>query len=122
MSDPGDDARGSWPRLAATGSRVRPVAPGAELRTTDRSLAEGPDGRAAWIEERVWRADDGAWLFARAVRREGEEREEWLLVPAATPEGLVAALRARVGMTPGLVEVLGRAGIEVGLEPDRPED
>lgn len=117
-----DDARGSWPRLAAGGSRVRASAPGAELKTADRSLAQGPDGRSTWIEDRVWRAPDGAWLFARAVRREGGEPEEWLLVPAATPEGLVAALRERLGMTPGLVEVLGRAGIEVGLEPDRPED
>lgn len=116
------DARGSWARLVSRAPRVRLSLPAAALRTEARALTEEPGG-AVWCEERVWQAEDGAWLFARGIRREGSEQEELLLVPAATPEGLVAALRARVGMTPGLVEVLGRAGIEIGLEPDdQPED
>lgn len=115
------DARGEWPRLAGRAAQVRLELPGAVLRTEVRSLVE-EEGRSAWREERVWRGEDGAWLFARLSRIEGQP-ERLLLVPAAGPEALVAALRARVGMTPGLVEVLGRAGIEIGLEPDdQPED
>lgn len=116
------DARGSWPRLVARAPRVRLSLPAAAQRTEARTLSEDEAG-ATWCEERVWQAEDGAWLFARVLRREGADQDELLLVPAATPEGLVAALRARVGLTPGLVEVLGRAGIEIGLEPDdQPED
>ena len=33
-------------------------------------------------------------------------------------DGLVAAIKGQLGMPPVRLEVLGRAGIEIGLEPD----
>ncbi len=91
--------------------------PGGEELSQVESLEEPEDGVYVWVRESVHRLHDGAWLFVRAERRrEGPDAVQ--AIPAADPEALVAAIKRALGMPPVRVETLGRAGIEIGLEPD----
>jgi hypothetical protein len=89
----------------------------AEELSLVQSLEEDDRGAYAWVEESVHRTHTGVYLFSRASRREGES-DQRVVVLGATPEELVVAIRGQLGMPPGRLEVLGKAGIEIGLEPD----
>jgi len=90
---------------------------GAErLGDEEPTLAE-EDGHYVWALESVWRTHTGLYLFSRVERRGGGEEHRVVLL-GADPEQLVTAVRGQLGMTPGRIEVLGRAGIEIGVEPD----
>ena len=45
-----------------------------------------------------------------------------LAVIGTDGEAFAKVIRKQLGMTPGRVEVLGRGGIEIGLEPDDGEE
>ena len=89
--------------------------------TCDTALHEDEAG-PRWVVDRIWRLANGSYLFARAVSRPPAGSDaEVTVVPAPDADALVAALREL--RDPGLVETLGRAGIEIGLEPgDEEED
>lgn len=117
------DARGPWGRLAAQPPRCQLALPGAEVLCESSHLEEGQGEGMRWTLERVYRTAGGVYVLARLERTTGDDEERVELVAGADPEALVAEVRARWGATPGLVEVLGRAGIEIGLEPgDEIED
>jgi hypothetical protein len=118
-----EDARGAWGGLAAKPPRAQLDLPGAEVLSESSHLDETEAGLMTWSAERVYRTRAGLYLLARLVRTTASDDEQVQVVAGATPESLVAEVRAGLGMTPGLVEVLGRAGIEIGLEPgDEEED
>ena len=121
MSSDGNDARGAWGLLAQRGPACSFTVPGAEELTCDTALRDG-DGGPRWIVDRIFRLPDGGYLFVRAIATPPAGSDaEVVLVPARDPDALVASLRAL--RDPGLVETLGRAGIEIGLEPgDEEED
>jgi hypothetical protein len=90
---------------------------GAERLGDDEPVLAEEDGVYVWALESVWRTHTGLYLFTRVERRGGAD-ERRLVILGATPDELVTAVRGQLGMTPGRIEVLGRAGIEIGLEPD----
>ncbi len=85
--------------------------------STVQSLEEDDRGAYAWFEESVFRSEAGTYLFTRAVRCEGA-LDQRVVVLGASADALVAAVKAQLGMPPGRLEVFGKAGIEIGLEPD----
>lgn len=89
---------------------------GAEELSETQNLEED-DGVYTWALESVHRTPAGVYAFTRATRREGQP-DQRVVVLGATAPALVAAIKAQLGMPPGRLEVLGRAGIEIGLEPD----
>ena len=119
MSD--TDARGAWGPLAHRGPACSFEVPGGEELTCDTSLHDDGGG-LRWVVDRIYRLADGGYLFVRAVARPPAGSDaEVLVVPAPDAEALVARLKPL--RDPGLVETLGRAGIEIGLEPgDEEED
>lgn len=118
-----DDARGPWGGLAAKPPRCELDLAGAELLSESTHLDEVEPGRMTWSIERIYRSAPGLLLATRHTRSTGDDAERLELLAAPTPDDLVAEIRTRWQMTPGLVEVLGRAGIEIGLEPgDEIED
>lgn len=116
MSAPGDDPWEAWRHLAEREWQHVLMVPGAEELARDQSL-EQDEGSYAWVEEAILRTPGGVHLFVR-VAREEEGPERVTLQAAADAAGLVATVKARLGMPPGRIEVFGRAGIEIGLEPD----
>ena len=117
-----------WSRLAEAPWQHELLVPGAELLDESLSLDEeavsGPSGEGSyvWVREAVYRQPGGAYLLVRAERR--PERADTLQIVNGGQDGpaFARAVRAQLGMTPGRVEVLGRAGIEIGLEPDDGEE
>jgi hypothetical protein len=107
----------AWGELAGQAWRHRLDLPGATLLAETQGLEQQGDAWA-WVEERVWRLEGGALLLARAARRTDDAQDALTLIGAKTPAELVRRADAAFGRTPGLVELLGRAGIEVGLAPD----
>lgn len=107
----------AWRDVAAAPWSHRLALPGGRLRAQLQGLEQDAGEAWVWVEEEVWEGPAGALLYARRARR-AQGPEEVTLVPAGDAEALVRALEATVGRTPGLVELLGRAGIEVGLAPD----
>ncbi|MBL4847055.1 MAG: hypothetical protein JKY65_16165 [Planctomycetes bacterium] len=124
MSDPWE----AWGQLAGLPWQHELSVPGAELLAEDNSLDEenvsGTEGQGTyvWAREAVYRQPNGCHLFARAERR--PDTPDQLQFVHGGPDSLAfaKAVRAQLGMTPGRVEVLGRAGIEIGLEPDDGEE
>ncbi len=116
MAGQGGDPWRAWSDLAGAGWKHLLSMPGATLLAEVQGLEQ--DGEAwAWTEERVWRAPS-AWLFVRQTRRSDLVEDGLVLLAAATPEGLAREVGERLGRSPGLVELLGRAGIETGIAPD----
>ena len=81
-----------------------------------RDMEEDEQGYV-WALESVYRTQTGIYVFTRATRREGEP-DQRVVVLGNSPDELVIAIKGQLGMPPGRLEVLGRAGIEIGLEPD----
>lgn len=118
----------AWGQLANQDWQHELAAPGAELLAEDNSLDEenvtGPEGAGTyvWVREALYRQPDGTHLFVRAERRP-ETLDRLQIVSGGTdPLVFAKAVRTQLGMTPGRVEVLGRGGIEIGLEPDDGEE
>lgn len=107
----------AWGELAERAWAHDLRAPGAEERSSVESLEEHEPGRYVWTRESVHAFAGGTLLFARAERRDTGP-DVLTTIAAPDPDALVRAIRAEIGMTPGRVEVLGRAGIEIGLLPD----
>ena len=124
MSDPWE----AWGALAGQPWQHELSVPGAELLAEDNSLNEegvsGSEGLGTyvWAREAVYRQPDGTHLFARAERRPDAPDQLFFVNGGQDAEVFAKAVRAQLGMTPGRVEVLGRAGIEIGLEPDDGEE
>lgn len=118
----------TWSRLADEPWQHELLVPGAELLDESLSLDEEGvsgatgEGGYVWVREAVYRQPDGAWLFVRAERRPARADTLQLVNGGQDGLALARAIRAQLGMTPGRVEVLGRAGIEIGLEPDDGEE
>lgn len=95
--------------------------PGAALLFRAFSLEEPQPGDYLGVREAVYRAQDGGYLFVRAARGlDGPER--LTVIPGRDGPALVAAIKQALGMPPGRLETLGRAGIEAGLEGLEDED
>ncbi len=107
----------AWGELAERAWAHELRAPGAEERSSVESLEEPGPGRYVWVKESVHAFASGALLFVRAERH-ASGPDVLTPIAAPDPDALVRAIRAGIGMTPGRVEVLGRAGIEIGLLPD----
>ena len=107
----------AWSELAGSDWKHELSLPGAEELSDVHSLEQAADGSYCWVAETVLRTQTGIYLFTRAERREGQP-DARVVVVGATPNELVIAIRGQLGMPPGRLEVLGRAGIEIGLEPD----
>jgi hypothetical protein len=90
---------------------------GAEELSSVQSLEEDERGAYAWVEESIFCSAAGAYLFTRALRRE-DAPDQRVTVFGANAEDLVSAVKEKLGMPPGRLEVFGKAGIEIGLEPD----
>lgn len=108
----------AWAELASAPWTHRLDVPGAHLLAETSGLAQ--DGDAwTWSEERVWRVDGApaVLLLVRASRR-AVASEEVMVLAAASPDELARRAFATLGRSPGLIELLGRAGIELGLAPD----
>jgi hypothetical protein len=122
------DGRGGWGALAGGSWGFALTVPGATLLNPDTSstLSEDEQGEMVWTEERVYRTPEGLLLFVQLNRRGGSPgespREEAIVLSAGSPDELVAVVRRDLGPSPGRVEVLGRAGIEIGLEPGELDD
>jgi hypothetical protein len=116
VSDPWD----AWGSLAGEPWQHEVQIPGAECLDASNLLDEEADGVYVWIEESLYKTEAG-FLFVRRERR-AERPDTTIVIPGSTAESIVATIRAQIGMTPGRVEVLGRGGIEIGLEPDPGED
>lgn len=113
----GDDPWQVWAELASAPWAHRLDLPGAALLAETSGLAQ--EGAAwAWSEERVWRLEGGVLLLVRATRRGGGAAEELTVLAAASPDELARRAFDALGRSPGLIELLGRAGIERGLLPD----
>lgn len=113
MSDPWR----AWSELASAPWRHRLELPGARLL----SELSGLDQRGevwTWTEDRVWRVEGGPWVLVRAARSSDDPAERLLVLSAASADELVRRVEASLGRTPGMIELLGRAGIELGLAPD----
>lgn len=110
MSDPWE----AWGQLA--GEPWQHELDAGEALSSENLLDE-EEGSYVWVQESLHRSAEGLLLFVRAERRAGQP-DRLIAIPGATPEALLAAVQARLGMRPGRVEVLGRGGIEIGLEPD----
>ena len=113
MSDPWS----AWSGLANAAWKHELTLPGMDELTEVQSLEQAPDASYCWVVESVHRTHTGIYVFSRAERREGQP-DRRVLVAGASPDELVTAIRGQLGMPPGRLEVLGRAGIEIGLEPD----
>lgn len=108
----------AWAELASAPWAHRLDVPGATLLAETQGLDQQGDVWT-WSEERIWRVEGGVLLLVRAARRGGGAPLEELLVLAATsPDELARRAFAALGRSPGLIELLGRAGIELGLAPD----
>ncbi|MCO5170233.1 MAG: hypothetical protein M9894_28185 [Planctomycetes bacterium] len=108
----------AWADLAGGPWRHRLTVPGATLLAETSGLVEDAGGWL-WAEERVWRvAAGGPWLLARTSRRTGQAEDEVLLLAGASPADLARTALEALGRSPGLIELLGRAGVELGLAPD----
>lgn len=90
---------------------------GQEPLSDVNSLEEEAPGRYAWVEEEVFRTPGGIYLFLRRARRE-DRPDELILIAGRDPDELVSEIKAQLGMPPGRIETLGRAGIEIGIAPD----
>lgn len=113
MSDPWE----AWGELAGEAWQHTLEVANATLLDTCNFLDEEAAGSYVWLEESLYKTETGVYLFARRERRAGQPDTLRTLV-GATADELVKAIREQLGMTPGRVEVLGRGGIEIGLEPD----
>lgn len=108
----------AWAELAAAPWGHRLEVPGGQLLAETSGLAQAGEVWA-WTEERVWRLEgQGQLLLVRTTRRAGEAQEALVVLSAATGEELARRAFAALGRTPGLIELLGRAGVELGLLPD----
>ncbi|MBX3469525.1 MAG: hypothetical protein KF878_21850 [Planctomycetes bacterium] len=108
----------AWADLAGGPWRHRLELPGATLLAETSGLVEDAAGWM-WSEERVWRLGPGGpWLLARTSRRSGDAQDGLLVLAAATPDALARRALEALGRSPGLIELLGRAGVELGLAPD----
>ncbi|RMG15509.1 MAG: hypothetical protein D6731_08270 [Planctomycetota bacterium] len=107
----------AWAELAGREWAHRFEVLGAERLGPEEPVLEEDEFGYLWAVEEVWRTGEGLYLYARAERRPGRPERRRVLL-GRDPAELVRSLRACLGLTPGRVEVLGRAGIEVGLEPD----
>lgn len=118
----------AWAQLANRDWQHELAAPGAEVLAEDNSLDEenvsGVEGEGTyvWVRETLYRQPDGTHLFVRAERREGTPDKLHLVNGGTDGEAFAKVIRKQLGMTPGRVEVLGRGGIEIGLEPDDGEE
>ncbi|HBP17566.1 MAG TPA: hypothetical protein DEA08_07225 [Planctomycetes bacterium] len=81
------------------------------------NLLDEEEGGYVWVQESLHQSPEGLLLFVRAERR-AEQPDRVIAIPGTSAEGLLKAIHAKLGMRPGRVEVLGRGGIEIGLEPD----
>lgn len=107
----------AWSHLAGAEFKYRLDLPGATLRSELTGLEQ--DGEAwVWSLEQLHQSSDGTWLLVRQLRRSDDPQEALLLLAARSDQELVKEVDRRLGRNPGLVELLGRAGIEVGLAPD----
>jgi hypothetical protein len=107
----------AWSALASADWKHTFAAGSAEELCEVGSLEQADDGSYTWVSEAVYRTHTGLYLFTRAERREGAPDTRVVLV-AATPDELVTTVKGQLGMPPVRLEVLGRAGIEIGLLPD----
>lgn len=108
----------AWSELASAPWTHRLDVPGGRLLAEIQGLAQ--DGDAwTWSEERVWRLDGEppVLLLVRKSRR-AIGQEEVQVIAAASPDELARRAFAALGRSPGLIELLGRAGIELGFAPD----
>lgn len=106
----------AWAELASAPWAHRLDVPGARLLAETSGLDQ--DGEVwAWSEERVWRLEPRLLLLVRATRRAGGP-EELVVLAAASGDELARRTFETFGRSPGLIELLGRAGIELGLRPD----
>lgn len=118
----------AWGQLANRDWQHSLAAPGAEVLAEDNSLDEenvsGVEGEGTyvWVRETLYRQPDGTHLFVRAERRESTPDAIHVVSGGTDGEVFAKAIRKQLGMTPGRVEVLGRGGIEIGLEPDDGEE
>lgn len=112
-----DDPWQAWAELASAPWAHRLDVPGATLLAETTGLVQ--EGEVwTWSEERVWRLEPGVLLLVRAARRGGGAPEEVTVLAAASHDDLARRALEVLGRSPGLIELLGRAGIELGLRPD----
>ncbi len=109
--------RDAWSALASAEWKHSFDVRAAEELSEAQSLEQADDGSYTWVSEAVYRTHTGLYLFTRAERREGVP-DTRVVLAAATPDELVTAVKGQLGMPPVRLEVLGRAGIEIGLLPD----
>jgi hypothetical protein len=107
----------AWSELASAPWRHRLELPGARLLSEVSGLEQRGDVWV-WTEDRIWRIERGAWLLVRASRRTDDPQEQVVVLAARSPADLVRRVDAAFGRSPGTIELLGRAGIELGLAPD----
>jgi len=114
VSGPSDE----WEGVAQRDWKHCLVVPGADALSEVNLLDQADDGTYTWARESVYRTPTGVYLFVRAARTDADPLDTVTVVSGADEAELVTAIRAQLGMPPGRVEVLGRAGIEIGLAPD----
>ena len=91
--------------------------PGSSDRAEIQYLEEPEPGVYRWVEERLHRTFTGLWIFVlRSRTLEGPEQVRVLC--GSNPDEIVVAVRGQVGMPPVRLELFGKAGMEIGLEPD----
>jgi hypothetical protein len=116
MSGPADDPWTAWARLSSAPWRHRLDLPGGSLLAEVTGLEQEGDVWV-WTEERIWSAGD-ACVLVRASRRSDDPQEALVVLAAPSPAALARRAFEALGRTPGMIELLGRAGVELGVAPD----
>lgn len=116
MSGPADDPWKAWAALSSAPWRHRLDLPGGTLLAEVSGLEQTGDAWV-WTEERIWRAGD-VLVLVRASRRTDDAQEALAVLAAPSPAALARRAFEALGRTPGMIELLGRAGIELGVAPD----
>jgi hypothetical protein len=116
VSDPAEDPWKAWAGLSSAPWKHRLDLPGGTLLAEVSGLEQLGDVWV-WTEERIWSAG-GACVLVRASRRSDDPQEALVVLAAASPAALARRAFAELGRTPGMIELLGRAGIELGVAPD----
>ena len=111
----------AWADLARRPWAHALTVPGADRLFEAFSLEEPRPGEYLGVREGVYRLADGGYLFVRAARASGGP-EAITVIPGGDAAALVRAIAAALGMPPGRIETLGRAGIEAGLVGLEDED
>lgn len=116
MGGPADDPWKAWAALSSAPWKHRLELPGAQL-LAEASGLELRDDVWVWTEERIWRSG-GACVLVRVSRRSDEAQEALVVLAERSPAALARRAFEALGRTPGMIELLGRAGLELGVAPD----